>query len=152
MIDIQFAFQKTDYIDIYEHLKEVDTDFLPSLSKTVDLEFFAKKIFLKAVRFEGWYNKRLVGLLSAYFNNYTTNIGFINHVSVSNDFKRIGIANVLMSNCLKYASNNNFLKLKLEVATENQIARNFYEKFGFNIECENKNKVQMINNSVGTKL
>lgn len=151
MIDIEYSIGKTSLSDIYLHLQEVNDSFAPTLSTVVDLEFFAKKIYDNAVRFEAWHNQKLVGVLSTYFNDNTTKDGFINHISIENFYKNQGISKKLMTSCIKYGINNGFESIKLEVSKDNQVARKLYENFGFYMLGEHDTKIQMINKLTGER-
>lgn len=148
-MDIKYSIQQTTLSEIFLHLQEVNTSFTPTLSAIVDLEVFAKKIYNNAVRFEAWENKRLIGLLSVYFNDTIRKEGFLNHIAVVEEYKKQGISKKLMSNCINYGQQNCFLQIKLEVSIENQLARKLYENFGFNVIEQNSVKVQMINKLIG---
>ncbi len=151
MIDIKYTTQQTTKREIYLHLKDVDSSFIPFLSSLIDLEKFSHKIYKNAIRFEAWHNERLVGVLSSYFNDTVTKEGFINHIAVKDDYKQKGISKKLMALCINYAKERGFLGIKLEVSLENKLARNLYESFGFEIFEQNNAKIQMIKKLTGDK-
>ena len=64
MDNIDFKIQKSKLEDIYNHLVDIDTDIIPKLSSSVDLQEFSKKIFDNTIRFEAWSADKLIGLIS----------------------------------------------------------------------------------------
>ncbi len=152
MIDIKYSIGQASLSEIISHLQDVNRSFVPILSSTVNLEFFAKKIYDNTIRFEAWHNQKLVGLLSAYFNNPTTKNGFINHIAIENFYQSQGISKNLMTRCMEYGINNGFESIRLEVSKDNHIARRLYEKSGFRVSVEQITKVQMITKLIGEKM
>lgn len=119
--------------DIYQHLHKVNPLFIPPLENRVDIEKFSDKIFDTAVTFEAWEDDKLVALISSYFNNMVDNYGFINNISVEEQYGTQGIATSLMKSCIEYGRNNHFKVLGLEVCSHNIKAIRLYEKFDFKI-------------------
>ena len=144
MNHIEYSMKRSSLCEIISHLKDVDGCFSPVLSSIVNLEFFAKKIYDNTIRFEAWNNDKLIGLLSAYFNNYSTKNGFINHVAVKTPYNGQGISKNLMNKCIEYGINNGFESITLEVSKDNYVAINLYERFGFVVYDVQLTKIQMI--------
>lgn len=133
MKDITYTQNHSSFLEIVEHLKVCDHSFIPTLSSRVDLNIFAKKLKDRAVLFEAWHHDLLIGLVSAYFNNLTDKISFINNVSVHPSFSGKGIASKLIENALKFASETNFYEIQLEVFSGNRRAIKLYENKGFTL-------------------
>ncbi len=148
MDNIDFKIQKSKLEDIYNHLVDIDTDIIPKLSSSVDLQEFSKKIFDNTIRFEAWSADKLIGLISVYYNDLDTNIGFINHVGVLKEYKGFGISNILLGNSIKYGKDKGFENLKLEVSVKNNVAKKLYNKHDFKIEKINNNTIQMAKNLI----
>jgi len=146
MIDIHYRTQTTSQADLHHFLIECDSDFEPKLSSEVDLYAFSEKIYKYAVRLEAWSNKELIGLLSVYLNNKKLEVGFINHISVKQQYKGKGIGASLMKSCSEYAKKSGFKYIRLEVANNNIHAKSLYNKHGFTVENEDQNKLQMMKN------
>lgn len=121
---------------VCEHLKNCGQDFRSDLEKRVDLNAYSQKLVDRSITFEAWTAKSLIGLLAAYFNDPSSNQGFITNLSVSEKYTGMGIATHLMRLCLSYARENHFQELRLEVENENLPAIHLYQKFGFG-EFEN---------------
>lgn len=117
--------------EIYSHLKECNDYFRPQLDKRVDIEEYSTKLFGKSVTFEAWEGNILIGLVAAYFNDTIKHSGYITTVSLINRYTGSGIASELMDICIKYAKQNYFREINLEVHKENTKAINLYHKFGF---------------------
>jgi len=147
MIDLNLTYQtKTASTEeIYLHLKKCNNDFIPPLDQKVNLHEYSKKIFEKAITFEAWINKILVGLVAVYFNDVEKYFGYITNVSVLKDYKGKRIAYELMNRCIEYAKQHNFDQIILEVSSDNYEAIQLYKKFNF-AAFENKN------NMIGMKM
>ena len=65
-------------------------------------------------------------------------------LSVLKNFRRQGIATALMKNLLEKIFAENFNQVSLSVQKSNEIALNFYKKFGFEIFRENKSTDDLI--------
>jgi len=129
MIEIEYKTNSATKKQVYKHLKECDSNFVPTLGSRIDLKTFSEKIINNATVFEAWYDNKLIGMVSAYFNDSIT--GFINNVSVSQLYMGKGLASHLLRQCINYGENNNFFEINLEVSKKNITALNLYRKFGF---------------------
>jgi ribosomal protein S18 acetylase RimI-like enzyme len=114
-----------------QHLQACDENFLPPLSKKIDIPTYATKIIKNAVTFEAWHNETLVGLVAAYFNDQQNSNGFITNVSTLKSFFGRGIASQLLIQCTNYAKENDFACVLLEVAANNSAAYSLYIKHKF---------------------
>lgn len=123
--------------EIYLHLKDCNDSFKPPLNTRVNLQDFSKKIFEKSVSFETWENQILVGIISAYFNDIENRSGYINNVSITKNYRGMGIATTLLKMCIEYARQYNFSEIKLEVSKYNFRAIQLYRKLGFH-DFENR--------------
>ena len=134
---LKFENKTAGVSDILNHLTECNDNFIPPLSLKVNLDEYSRKIFDKAVTFEAWDDRRLVGLVAAYLNDVETGTGFVTSVSVVKDFTGQGIASRLMVACIEYAKQRQFKQLKLEVNQRTESAIKIYQKLGF-VETETK--------------
>lgn len=112
-------------------MKECSNDFIPPLDEKVNLEEYSKKLFEKAITFEAWEARHLVGLVAAYFNDPEKNSGYITSVSTNNKYSGEGVAKLLLKRCIDYAGEKNFKEIKLEVSGKNDKAIQLYKKFDF---------------------
>lgn len=146
MDNIDFKMQKSKVEDIYTHLLNIDTDIIPKLSSSVNLEEFSKKVFDNTIRFEAWHTDKLIGLISVYYNDFDTRIGFINHVGVLREYRGFRISDTLLTSAVRYGSDKGFKSLKLEVSEESNAAKQLYVKHGFKVEKINNTAVKMYKN------
>ena len=132
-MNIIYRIQTATLEDIYSHLYSCDNGYQPPLSSRVDLSQYSEKLFKRALSFEAWDENLLIGMINAYFNDYNTRISFISNVSVLQEYRRQGIASKLLQMCLAYASQRNFLCIKLEASSKNSSALEVYKKAGFKV-------------------
>jgi ribosomal protein S18 acetylase RimI-like enzyme len=131
--EIKYEVKKAGENEIFEHLKACDKNFIPALSNRVDLGSYSKKLFEKAVTFEAWEKKNLVGLLAIYLNDEENEIAYITNVSLLVQYSGKGIAMELMRHCIEFSRGNKFKKIILEVNKKNKDAIRLYEKFNFEV-------------------
>ncbi len=118
-----------DSDEITRHLQKCDEYFVPSLSERVDLAEYAKKLTLRAHRFEAWSASRLIGLVAVYCNKGRE--AFITNVSVCPEFARQGIARKLIWTAAADARAEACPAVVLEVNAEATAARALYGDLGF---------------------
>ena len=117
--------------DILWHLTECNNNFVPPLTDRVEINAYAKKIFDKAITFEAWENKHLIGLIAVYVNNGSPKTSFITNVSVIKECMGQGIAAALLKKCIAHAAASGCIDIQLEVFKDNIAAINFYKKYTF---------------------
>ena len=127
---------------IREHLNECSNSFVPSLDTYVDIDDYSEKIYQKAVKFEAYIDKDLIGLIALYIN-LDIKTTFITNISVLPDYQGSKITKILFANCLEYVISNNFDKITLEVKSDNIRACKFYKKNGFQITNNSKEIYKM---------
>lgn len=128
---INYKIRSADVYDILKHLTRCKDNFIPGLDQTVDIPEYSKKIAQNAVTFEAWAGKELIGLIAAYFNDQQSRSGFITNVSVIKAFAGKGIASQLVKDCIRFAKEENFKQVSLEVNENNQPAIKLYRKHNF---------------------
>jgi ribosomal protein S18 acetylase RimI-like enzyme len=124
--------------DLYGFLSKCNSQFSPHLSSRVDLLKYAEKLVHNAVIMYAKENKKLIGLIAFYANNFKLDFAFISLFCVLEGNKGNGIATRLMNECILNVKNSGFRFIKLEVYSDNRNAISFYSKFGFNVEEQNK--------------
>jgi len=142
-VDVTYRIKTANTQEILEHLRKCDDSFQPILTKRVNIEEYARKICDKAITFEAWHGKILVGLLAAYFSNDSKRCVFITNVSVLEDFMGMGVASRLLQECKQYAVQENFWEIRLEVNKENVRAIHLYRKFNFALDETGKDVLTM---------
>lgn len=129
--NIEFGLNKASEAQIAGHLSRCDADFVPRLSDRVEIAEYAEKIVGKAMRFEAWSGKELVGLVAVYCNDQEKRIAYITSVSVLREWSGMGIAVSLMQQCIEHAKTFGMQQISLVVAGNNAPAIKLYEKSGF---------------------
>lgn len=80
------------------------------------------------------------GYIAGYCGIYTVmNEGNITNVAVKEEYRRLGIAKMLIENIIKRAKSNNVNKVMLEVRESNEPAQKLYTKMGFKAVTIRKN-------------
>ena len=131
MININYNTKTALVEDIYSHLKECNNNFIPPLDEKVNIMNYSKKIYEKAITFEAWNEKILIGLIATYLNDAENKMAFITNVSTIKAYMGNGIASELMKMCISYSKSHNFNEINLEVSSKNTDALNLYKKYGF---------------------
>lgn len=126
---LQILHDHASAIEIARHFQSCEQDFLSTLSRKVDVNDYSQKLATKAVCYEIWFERVLVGLLAVYCNY--GNEAFISNLSILPAWQAQGLASKMMHNCLHDISAKGFKKLSLEVSKSNYKAIHFYHKFGF---------------------
>lgn len=80
-------------------------------------------------------NGNVVGYCGIYF---AADEGEITNVAVSSTYRRMGIADMLLKNLLKEATQKGAVRFILEVRCSNRPAIQLYKKFGFEIQGKRK--------------
>ena len=107
-------------------------DQLPDpLSKRVDLRSYAEKLENNAEIALAFHNKRIVGFLAMYANDFYNGKAHIPIVSVLKDFQGKGIGKALLSRAIALARQRKMINLWLTVDKDNLIAQHFYSEFRF---------------------
>ena len=118
------------------HLQACDSAFIPPLGARVELHAYARKIAIRAVRFEAWAEDLLIGLVATYCrDNQDDHVAFITSVSMLDAWKGIGIARELLCQCALYAEAQGFQELRLEVGSNNFAAIQLYLKSGYVVDA-----------------
>jgi len=139
---IKYRINKSTLSEINDHLNECSNLFVPSLNKYVNIENYSKKIFDRGVRFESYYNNKLIGLLVLYVNDQNQT-SFITNVSVDFNYHKKEVANKLLEKCKNYVISKNYKEIILEVFKSNTKAIKFYEKNNFKKINDFENKLTM---------
>lgn len=128
---IAFTIKQASEEQIYQHLLTCSDYFLPPLAETVDIKFYAKKIFENAITFEAWMQKDLIAMVAAYINDEQRRTAYVTNVSVVNSFSGKHIASGLLKNCIQYTAGKNFSEIRLKVFIDNFRAIQLYQKLNF---------------------
>lgn len=111
-------------------LKEIDNNFYPALSIKTDLNIFADKLLRKAVLFYELDNKKIIGLVAMYANDYEKQYAYISLVGVLPSYRQRGIAKKLLREAVEYVGSQEKIR-KIGIHTNNPIALRIYCTLGF---------------------
>ena len=141
--NLEFKTRTASAQAVIEHLNACSNCFDPPLNTRVDIGTYGDKIIDKAVTFEAWENNLLIGLIAAYLNDFESKTCFITNVSILPQYHRRGIAKKLLLRLLEDCKSLGFVKVKLEVSSNNAPALSFYSQHGFSVIEKNGNKLTM---------
>ncbi|MEW6419938.1 MAG: ribosomal protein S18-alanine N-acetyltransferase [Nitrospirota bacterium] len=94
-------------------------------------EIYKKYVFSKAAVFE----ENVIGYICV---NYLLHESHILNLAVHPDFRRRGVATILMNETIKELKKKGCAFMYLEVRISNTGAQKFYERFGFKVETIRK--------------
>lgn len=57
--------------------------------------------------------------------------GYVHHVAVTADYRRKGTGEKILGEIMKWFHSRNVDRIELDITTQNQVARSFWEKHGF---------------------
>lgn len=127
-------------LQIQELLKNIDNDFIPSLSSKINIEEYSKKIFNKATIFSTNKKGELIAFI-AFYCNEELKVAYCTMIAVRKNEQNSGIGTNLIKSSIDYLKKKNFNSLTLEIYKTNIKAIDFYKKLGFKIEDENQNSI-----------
>ncbi|MBI1753947.1 MAG: GNAT family N-acetyltransferase [Acidobacteria bacterium] len=141
--EVEFSRDRASETELLDHLRACGSSFDPPLGDRVDLPIYARKLAIRATRFEAWANGLLAGLVAVYCNDLGSEVAYITSVSVLETWTGKGIARHLLDQCAGFARAGGFKVLRLEVGVHNLAARRLYESFGFIVEAEDSEFARM---------
>lgn len=140
---VEYRVNQATETEVADHLSHCDTNFIPRLSSRVEIDDYARKIVSKAMRFEAWAGKTLVGLVAAYCNDQEKRVAYVTNVSVMKAWTGKGIAVCLMNQCIEHSKLSGMQQISLEAGNDNTPALNLYKKSGFVADQANGLSVSM---------
>lgn len=121
-----------DEFEIFNILSDFNQTFNPTLTERgLDLRSYSKKLSTKSDFIGAYYKGNCIGLVSFYANDYKSRISYLTLIAVDNNFRRMGIGQLLLDKFLQISLERSMQKAMLEVAINNLSAINFYKKNGF---------------------
>lgn len=113
------------------YLTKVDKDFPIPLSSKVNLDKFSKKILKSGVALACFDGERTAGIILFYANNTESKTAYVSVLSVLDSYRKRGIAQSLLNECIKMCKSINFKAIELYTHKTNEGAIALYEKNGF---------------------
>jgi len=133
-------------MQIAEHLRFGESDFVEHLMEQVNIEGYAIKIKKYGCTFEAWNDNQLIGLVAAYLNK-EKRTGFITNVSVLPGWQSCGIGNQLLRHCIGNLEEAGVEQIALEVLSVREKAMRLYSKHGFIISSAEQDTLMMVRKS-----
>lgn len=116
---------------VKEFLYKVDKSFPVSLSQSINLDEYAKKLCQKSTMCVQFENDKIVSLVAGYTKNLTDNMAFISLVATLDEAKGKGCAQKLLNEFIGICQRKNIPAVHLYVYTGNTPAEKLYKKTGF---------------------
>jgi len=118
-------------LDIEHLLAQVERDFQPPLSATLDLGAYAEKLSQKATNFVMYSEGELVGLVAVYCNDLAGKVAYLTLAAVRKEHRGSGVGSGLLRNAIGYLTRIGFEKFRLETYKTNAGIVDYYGRFGF---------------------
>ena len=138
-----YYINKSNALEITEHLRRCNSQFVPPLTVRVNIDQYAIKIFDNAVRFEAMNQEKLLGLVAIYCNDEMKSLAYITSVSVNQELQGMGIASDLVDAGIEYVKSIGFKIIELTVDSKNIKAINLYRKKRFLMHENNSDVIVM---------
>jgi ribosomal protein S18 acetylase RimI-like enzyme len=127
--------------EIESLLAQVERDFDPPLSETVDLAAYAEKLALKATNFALYSEGQLAGLVAVYCNDLVNKVAYLTLAAVRKEHRGAGVGSGLLQDAIGYLRRRGFEKFRLETYKTNAGIVDYYGRFGFVIARETDRSV-----------
>jgi len=127
--------------DIQNLLVQVERDFHPPLSDTLDLATYAEKLSQMATNFAMYSQGELVGLVAVYCNDLVGKMAYLTLAAVRKDHRGSGVGSGLLQNAVSYLRTAGFRKFRLETYKTNAGIVDYYARFGFVVTGETDRSV-----------
>ena len=122
-------------------LKEIDADFDPPLSSSLNLAEYAEKIYKNATIFSVHEAGKLVASMAVYSNDPNRQIAFGTMLAVAKSHRVYGLGPNLIKTTVDYLKKKSFKSFKLEIYKTNPRVINLYKRFKFNVVGETSSSV-----------
>ena len=93
-------------IDIENYLNNLDLNFIPQLSKIVNIDKYSRKLADNADHFCLFDENELIGFIAMYCNNLKSKTAFISSVSIHPNYTGRGLAKKVLREAVRYAKEN----------------------------------------------
>lgn len=118
-------------------ITEFEKKMEPTLSeRNVNINDYAKKLFLNGITIVCYNNLKPVGILAGYFNDYINKKAYISLLVVDYNYRGNNVGEKLISKAEEIALHNDLIEITLEVRKNNYNAISFYRKNGYEVYDE----------------
>lgn len=127
-------------IELYKQLYDAEKGFDLNLSEIYEVSDKQKTIIEKRIKSRkeiflvAEKENKIIGLVDGYIldnNHHIEKVGYLDHLCVHNNFRKLGIANKLINEFSNRMKKKNVLYLKLNAFEKNIPAISLYKKLGF---------------------
>lgn len=137
LVDITIN-KKLNANEAFDLLKQFDKSFVPPLNNCIDLVSYSQKLADNAYFIFAIQKGNIIGFV-AYYINRENRFLYVPFTAVLPEYRGQGVG-YLMFEHLYEIKDNDLDSIQLEVDKNNQSARAFYERSGFQIKEERVNK------------
>lgn len=127
-----------------DYLESVAGDYMPRLSSTVNIEEYACKLCTRGIVL-GLYgvDNVLAGVIAGYCNDEINKVAFVSQLHVIEKARCCGNGKLLMDEFFAHAKTCGMQKVVLMVNKNNQIAMQFYSRYGLVLAGETDTQYEM---------
>lgn len=122
-------------------LQEIDAEFDPPLSSSVNLANYAKKMYENATIFSVHEGSKLVAVIAVYCNDSSQQAAFVTMLAVAKSHRFHGLGSNLVKTTIDYLKKKFFKSIKLEIYKTNYKAVSFYKRLQFAVIGETNRSV-----------
>lgn len=122
-------------------LREIDDDFDPPLSSSVNIAEYSKKMFDNATIFSVHESGKLVGSMAVYSNDPLRQTAFGTMLAVSKSHRSFGLGPNLIKTTVDYLRKKSFQKFRLEIYKTNPRVITLYKRLKFCVVEETNHSV-----------
>ena len=117
--------------DLVKLLEEVDSDFVPPLSTSLNLHDYAQKMYHSASIFSLHEESKLIAAIAVYSNDPNQKVAFCTMLAVGKNYRNFGLGTNLITTAVNFLKKKEFKFLRLEIYKTNSKAIIFYKRLGF---------------------
>jgi ribosomal protein S18 acetylase RimI-like enzyme len=122
-------------------LGEIDADFDPPLSSSVNLTEYSKKLYENATIFSVHEDGKLVAAMAVYCNDPNCQVAFGTMLAVTKSHRIYGLGPSLIKSTISYLKKKNFKSFKLEIYKTNPRVITLYKRLKFSVVNETNSSV-----------
>ncbi|MCV2369882.1 GNAT family N-acetyltransferase [Roseateles oligotrophus] len=128
-------------LEIEGLLKEIDGDFVPPLSSSVDLTEYSNKLYNKATIFSVHDKGALVAVMAVYCTDAVNRVAYGTMLAVAATHRIYGLGPNLIKSTLDFLKKSEFKVFRLEIYKTNPRVITLYRRLGFSIASETDTSV-----------
>lgn len=122
-------------------LEEIDADFEPALSSSLNLNEYAQKMYKNATIFSVHEEGKLVAAMAVYSNNPSRDVAFGTMLAVSKSHRIYGLGPNLIKTTVDYLKKKSFNFFRLEIYKTNPRVITLYKRLKFTMVSETEHTV-----------